>query len=187
MNFSDQTIRNRPHEGGLRTRHSLLCLLPSAVEPDWHFQKNNNWQLHHSCFSQTNRFTLSTCDICKRVTGRSKEECYAACNIAQHDQFFGGSVAVWGGISHRPLLARQGSLTFIKHQDENLGPIVRPCAGAGVSGFLMVPNNAQLHVRVWWQFLSLKELIDLPLCLPVLNPVQHLSSHLEHQCCQSCI
>ncbi len=30
---------------------------------------------------------------------RNCGECYAACNIVQHDWFGGGSVMVWGGIS----------------------------------------------------------------------------------------
>ncbi|KAI4887144.1 hypothetical protein NFI96_003852 [Prochilodus magdalenae] len=79
------------------------------------------------------RFYLSTCDRHDRLW-RRRGECYAACNIIQHDWFGGGSVMVWGGISleGRTDLYRldNGTLTAIMYQDEILGPVVRPYAGA---------------------------------------------------------
>jgi len=114
VNISDQTIRNRLHEGGLRALTSSSgpcahCPAPwssfvSAIE-------HQNSQVHHWC----------TCDRCERVW-RSRGECYAACNIIQHDRFGGGSVMVWGGISMegRTNLYRldNGTLTVIRYQDE---------------------------------------------------------------------
>ncbi len=49
-------------------------------------------------FTDEGRFTLSTFDRRESVW-RSREKCYVACNIVQHDRFGGDSVMVWGGIS----------------------------------------------------------------------------------------
>ncbi|KAI4900310.1 hypothetical protein NFI96_007808 [Prochilodus magdalenae] len=126
------------------------------------------------------RFYLSTCDRCDRLW-RRHGECYAACNIIQHDWFGGGLVMVWGGISleGRTDLYRldNGTLTTIRHRDETLGPIVRPYAGAVGPGFLLVHNNARPHVaRVCRQFLENEgiDTIDWPTGSPDLNPIEHL-------------
>ncbi|KAI4897294.1 hypothetical protein NFI96_024654, partial [Prochilodus magdalenae] len=70
-----------------------------------------------------------------------------------------GLVMVWGGISlkGRTDLYRldNGTLTAIRYQDEILGPIVRPYAGAVGPEFLLVHNHARPHVaRVCRQFLE---------------------------------
>ncbi|KAI4905091.1 hypothetical protein NFI96_030886 [Prochilodus magdalenae] len=88
---------------------------------------------------------------------------------------------VWGGISleGRTDLYRldNGTLTAIRYQDEILGPVVRPYAGAVGPGFLLVHNNARPHVaRVCRQFLENEGLdtIDWLTGLPDLNPIEHL-------------
>ncbi|KAI4896474.1 hypothetical protein NFI96_032686 [Prochilodus magdalenae] len=183
---ADQTIRNRPHEGGLRARRPVVgpvltgqhrrARLAFATE-------HQNWQIRHRhlvLFTDESRFYLSTCDRCDRLW-RRRGECYAACNIIQHDWFGGGSVMVWGGISleGRTDLYRldNGTLTAIRHQDEILGPVVRPYAGAVGPGFLLVHNNARPHVaRVCRQFLENEgiDTIDWPTGSPDLNPIEHL-------------
>ncbi|KAI4893139.1 hypothetical protein NFI96_000152 [Prochilodus magdalenae] len=69
-----------------------------------------------------------------------------------------------------------GPLTAIRYQDEILGPLVRPYAGAVGPGFLLVPNNARPHVaRVCRQFLEDEgtDTIDWPTGSPDLNPIEH--------------
>ena len=64
-------------------------------------REHQDWQVHHwhpVLFTDESRFTISTCDRCE-IVWRRRGECYAACNIIQHDQLGGGSVLVWGGIS----------------------------------------------------------------------------------------
>ncbi|KAI4895385.1 hypothetical protein NFI96_005509 [Prochilodus magdalenae] len=126
------------------------------------------------------RFYLSTCDRRDRLWRRCGE-CYAACNIIQHDWFGGGSVMVWGGmpLDGRTDLHRldNGTLTTIRYRDEILGPLVRPYAGAVGPGFLMVHNNTRPHVaRVCRQFLENEgiDTIDWPTGSPDLNPIEHL-------------
>ncbi|KAI4893334.1 hypothetical protein NFI96_005519 [Prochilodus magdalenae] len=123
---------------------------------------------------------LSTCDRCDRLW-RCHGECYAACNIFQHDRFGGGSVMVWEGISleGRTDLYKldNGTLTAIRYQDEILGPVVRPYTGAVAPGFLLMHNNAPPHVaRVCRQFLENEgiDTIDWATGSPDLNPIEHL-------------
>ncbi|KAI4898896.1 hypothetical protein NFI96_004812 [Prochilodus magdalenae] len=186
VNVSDQTIRNRPHEGGLRARRPVVgpvltgqhrrARLAFATE-------HQNHQIRHRClvlFTGESRVYLSTCDRRDRLW-RRRGECYAACNIVQHDRFGGGSVMAWGGISleGRTDLYRldTGTLTAIRYRDEILGPGVRPYAGAVGPGFLLVHNSARPHVaRVCRQFLESEgiDTIDWPTGSPDLNPIEPL-------------
>ncbi|KAI4893558.1 hypothetical protein NFI96_021359, partial [Prochilodus magdalenae] len=117
--------------------------------------EHQNWQICHRrlvLFIDESRFYLSTCDRRDRLW-RCRGECYAACNIIQHDWFGGG------------------------YQDEILGPDVRPYAGAVGPGFLLMHNNARPHVaRVCRQFLENEgtDTIDWPTGSPDLNPIEHL-------------
>ncbi len=115
VNVSDQTIRN---EGGLRAWRPLvgpvLAARHSGARLAFDFE-HQNWYVHHwrpVLFTDESRFTLSTCDRRERVW-RSRGECYAACNMVQHE-----SVMVWGGISMegRTYLYRldNGTLTAIR-------------------------------------------------------------------------
>ncbi|KAI4881786.1 hypothetical protein NFI96_011480 [Prochilodus magdalenae] len=186
VNVSDQTIRNRPYEGDLRAR----CPVVGPVLTGQHRRaglafatEHQNWQIRHRrlvLFTDESRFYLSTCDRRDRLW-RRRGECYAACNIIQHDWFGGGSVMVWGGISleGRTDLYRldNSTLTGIRYQDEILGPVARPYAGAVGPGFLLVHNNAQPHVaKVCRQFMENEgiDTIDWSTGFPDLNPLQHL-------------
>ncbi len=186
VNVSDQTIRNRLHEVGLRARRPLVGPVLTARHRGARLEfaiVHQNWQVCHwrpVLFTDESRFTLSTCDGRERVW-RSRRERYAACNIIQHDRFGCGSVMVWGGISMegRTDLYRldSGTLTAIRYRDEILGPIVRPYAGAVGPGFLLVHDNARPHVaRVCRQFLEDlgTDTIEWPPRSPDLNPIEHL-------------
>ncbi len=178
VNVSDQTIRNRLHEGGLRARRPLVGPVLTARHRGARLAfvtEHQNWHVRHwhpVLFTDECRFTLSTCDRCERVWRSSGE---------QHDQFGGRSVMVWGGISMegRTDLYRldNGTLTAIRYRDEILGTIVRPYAGPVGPGFLLVHGNARPHVaRVCRQFLEDEGIytIEWPPCLPDLNPIEHL-------------
>ncbi|KAJ8395660.1 hypothetical protein AAFF_G00028970 [Aldrovandia affinis] len=125
----------RPVVGPVHTAQHRAARLAFARE---------HW--HHILFTDESRFTLSTRDRRERVW-RRRGECYAACNIIQHDQFGGGSVIVWGGISlegrtNLHVLAN-GTLTAVRYRDEILRLILRPYTGAVGPGFLLVQDNAR--------------------------------------------
>jgi len=70
-----------------------------------------------------------------------------------------------------------GTLNAIRYQDEILGPIVRPYAGAVGPGFILVHDNAHPHVvRICRQFLEDEgiDTIEWPPRSPDLNPIEHL-------------
>ncbi|TWW73864.1 Transposable element [Takifugu flavidus] len=186
VNVSDQTIRNRLHEGGLRARRPAVGPVLTAQHHRARLAfaiDHQNWQLCHwrpVLFTDESRINLSTCDRQGRVW-RCRGDHYAACNIIQHDRFGGGSVVVLGGISLegcRDLYRlNNGTLTAIRYRDEILGPIVRTYAGAVGPGFFLVLDNARPHVaRVCRQFLEDEgiDTIDWPPRSPVLNPIEQL-------------
>ncbi len=105
----------------------------------------------------------------------------SAHNSEESARFGPESVMVWGDISMEGRTdlnwLDHGTLTAIRHQDEILGPIVRPYAGAVGPGFLLVHNNARPHVaRVCRQFLEDEgiDTIECPPRSPDLNPIKHL-------------
>ncbi|KAI4881850.1 hypothetical protein NFI96_026641 [Prochilodus magdalenae] len=110
VHVSAQTLRNRPHEDGMRARRTQMGVVLTAQHRAGRLAfAREHWR--PVLFTDESRFYLSTCDKRGRLW-RCRGECYAACNIIQHDWFGGGSVMVWGGISlegqtYRPLQARQ--------------------------------------------------------------------------------
>ncbi|KAI4883132.1 hypothetical protein NFI96_032712 [Prochilodus magdalenae] len=186
LNVFDQTIRNRLHEGGLRARRPVVGPVLTAQHHRARLAfaiEHQNWQIRHwhpVLFTDESRFYLSPCDRRDRLW-RCRGECYAACNIIQHDWFSGGSVKVWGGISleGRTDLYRLDSctLTAVRYRYEILGPGVRPYAGAVGLEFVLVHDNAHpLVARVCRQFLEDEgiDTSDWPTGSPDLNPIEHL-------------
>uniref|UniRef100_A0A8K9UYV5 Tc1-like transposase DDE domain-containing protein n=1 Tax=Oncorhynchus mykiss TaxID=8022 RepID=A0A8K9UYV5_ONCMY len=179
VHVSAQTVRNRPHEGGMRARLPQVGVVLTAQHRAGHLafaREHQDWQIRHwrpVLFTDESSFTLSTCD--------RRGEHSTACNILQHDRFGGGSVMVWGGISlggrtALHVLAR-GSLTAIRYRDEILRPLVRPYAGAVGPGFLLMQDNARPHVAgVCQQFLQEEgiDAMDWPARSPDLNPIEHI-------------
>ncbi|KAL0177266.1 hypothetical protein M9458_026160, partial [Cirrhinus mrigala] len=186
VHVSAQTVRNRLHEGGMRARRPQVGVVLTAQHHAGRLafaREHQDWQIRHwrpVLFTDERRFTLSTCDRRDRVWRRRGEHS-AACNILQHDRFGSGAVMVWGGISLEGrtalhVLAR-GSLTAIRYRDEIRRPLVRPYAGAVGPGFLLMQNNARLHVAgVCQQFLQDEgiDAMDWPARSPDLNPTEHI-------------
>nr|KAG5705712.1 hypothetical protein BaRGS_026651 [Batillaria attramentaria]KAG5705713.1 hypothetical protein BaRGS_026652 [Batillaria attramentaria] len=79
--------------------------------------------------------------------------------VAQHDQYGGGSLVVWDGISVQGKtdlhVFWNGTLTAIRYRDEILGPVVRPYAGAIGPEFILMDDNARPHrARIVDQYLE---------------------------------
>ncbi len=90
---------NRLLEGGLRARHPLVAPVLTARHRGARLAfavEHQNWQIchWHPVLHRWQQVTLNTCDRCERVW-RSRGECYAACNIVQHDGLMVGQC--WSG------------------------------------------------------------------------------------------
>ena len=135
VRVSDQIVRNRIHEAGLRARRRCRAIPLTAAHCASHrqfAQYHLNWQLRHwrlGLFTDESRYTLSLCDERGRTWG-GVEERYRAENIAEHDICGGRSVMVWGGISldgHTDLyVLHGGTLAAVRYRDDILRLIVRP-------------------------------------------------------------
>lgn len=79
VNVSDQTIRNRLHESGMRAQRPVVSPL---LTPGLIGIERQNWQVHHwypVLLTDKRRVTMSTCDRCEAVWRR------LCCNVVQYD------------------------------------------------------------------------------------------------------
>ena len=185
VSVSDQTIRNRLHEAGLRSRSEAVrpTLTPAhrlrrrqfvAQHQQW---TRNQWA--RVLFTDESRFTLRFNDGRIRVWRRPGER-YADATVREHDQHGGGSVMVWGGFSlhHRtPLHIVQGRLTGVAYRDTIVRPLVLPALQAVGNGAIFQDDNAPCHrAAVVQTFLRQQGVtrMDWSARSPDLNPIEHL-------------
>ena len=139
VRISTQTIRNRLHDAGLRSRQ------PAILDPLtlYHVQMRLAWARNHVTWTQNDwapvlftdesRFCVDFTDRRARVW-RMPNERFAPVCVAEHDPFGGGSVMVWAGISAQGKtdlrVIDNGTLTALRYVNEILDVYVRPYAGA---------------------------------------------------------
>ena len=105
VHLTDQTVRNRLHDDGMRARQPVRGQILTAkhrVQRLKFAREHQNWQLRHSrpaLFTDESGFTVSTND--RRGCGDARENITQTnnTNIVEVDQYGGGSVMVWAGIS----------------------------------------------------------------------------------------
>ena len=79
-----------------------------------------------------------------RVFRRTGERYADAC-VVEADHFRGGSLMVWGGISHNgktQLVTVNGTLNAQKYRDDILAPVVLPFMQAGNGVTILQQDNA---------------------------------------------
>ena len=185
ITVSDQTIRNRLREAGLRSRCAVVRppLTPGHRVRRRHFATvhrawtRNQWA--RVLFTDESRFTLRFNDGRIRVWRRPGER-YADATVREHDQHSGGSVMVWCWFSlhHRtPLHIVNGRLTGVAYRDTILRPLVLPALQAVGNGALFQDDNAPCHrAAVVNTFLQQQGVVrmDWPARSPDMNPIEHL-------------
>ncbi len=135
-------------------------------------------------YADESRFILFRPDGRRCVYQRCGERFADAC-ILERNMFGGGSLMVWGGISHglkSPLIVIAGNLTGVRYRDE----IIRPVAVPFVQQHHLIfqQDNVQPHVaRVCQDFLTNHNInpLDWPPYSPDLSPIEHLWDEMDRR------
>jgi transposase len=182
-----KTVRNRLREFGLRTRRPYIGFPLTRARR----VRRMAWLAAHGprqfpmsngdgvFFTDESRFTLS------RPDGRHRGERFADACVLERDRFGGGSVMVWGGISHglkSPLIVVAGNLTGVRYRDEILRPVAVPFVQE--HHLIFQQDNARPHVaRVCQDFLANHNSnpLDWPPYCQDLSPFEHLWDEMDRR------
>ena len=143
-------------------------------------QRRTVRQRRYTMFTDESRFCIRFTDGRKRCWRRSGER-YARATILDHDRYGGGSVMVWGGITHdrrSDLIIVHGSLTGQRYLDQILRPVVVPFARNIGRHFEFQDDNARPHrARIVTEYLRQQGIrtFDWPAKSPDMSPIEHLN------------
>ena len=181
---STQTVRNRLHQAGLQARRPAqrvpLNQRQRQTRLNWGRQ-HGHWRLNkwrRVVFTDESRFSLDFNDGRQQVW-RQPGERFAACTVAEHDRYGGGSLMVWGGIwagGRTDLVVfRRGALNANRYLTEVIRPHVIPQMRRLGGGYLFMDDNAPCHrAHVIRNELNNNNIarLDWPARSPDLNPIE---------------
>ena len=177
VRISDQTVRRRLCESGIRARRPvvrpILRQRHRTAILAWaracRHRRLHTWQ--HILFSDESLFSPRFSDGRYRVYRRRGERFMDQC-VYESDRFGGGSVMV---------KTVQGTLNAVKYRDDILDPIVLPFLQQRNFDHVFQHDNARCHMaRVCQDFLNQNHIrvLPWPALSPDLSPIEHLCDEL---------
>ena len=185
VRISDQTVRRRLCESGIRARRPvvrpILRQRHRTARLVWaracRRRRLHTWQ--HILFSDESLFSPRFSDGRYRVYRRRGERFMDQC-VYGSDRFGGGSVMVWTGICHdgrTQLKIVQGTLNAVSYRYTILDPIVLSFLQQRNFDHVFQHDNARCHVAcVCQDFLNQNQIRvpPWPALSPDLSPIEYL-------------
>ena len=182
-----ETVPNRLHSAGYYARRPikrpLLTRQHKVARLAWCRERRRwnlaNWRKVH--WSDESRFLLFKTDGRTRVW-RQRNSAYAQRNIMEQVPFGGGSIMVWGCVSHDcklDLVTVRGNLNAAQYQRDILDRVVVPHFDNHplLTRSIFMDDNARPHrARAVVDFLHQEAITTLPWPArsPDLNPIEHV-------------